>query len=83
MLVLSRRTGKGTVIDGQIAVKVLEVRGSRVRLGIQAPQNVIVMREELLAEDPRADGLRRRDAAEAASIHHVDLVLDRQLVKVT
>jgi carbon storage regulator len=47
MLVLSRRTGEEIVIDGQIHVKVVEVRGDRVRLGICAPASVRVDRQEV------------------------------------
>ena len=37
MLVLSRRTGEQIVIGGNIRLTVLEIRGARVRLGIEAP----------------------------------------------
>jgi carbon storage regulator len=49
MLVLSRRIGERIVIDGQITVKIIEVQGEKVRLGIEAPADVRVLREELLA----------------------------------
>jgi carbon storage regulator len=49
MLVLSRRNGERIVIDGKITIKVIEVQGQKVRLGIEAPDNVWVMREELVA----------------------------------
>ncbi len=48
MLVLTRRENQRIVIDGRITVTVLEVRGNRIRIGIEAPQEVSVMREELL-----------------------------------
>ena len=51
MLVLSRRIGEKLVIDGNIELKVLEVRGNRVRIGIDAPRNREVRRGEL----PRRD----------------------------
>ncbi len=47
MLVLTRRVGEEIVIDGDIRVTVLEVRGNQVRLGIVAPQDVRVLRQEL------------------------------------
>ena len=47
MLVLSRRIGEEIVIDGHIRVKVVAVHGNRVRLGIVAPQEVAVHREEI------------------------------------
>jgi carbon storage regulator len=48
MLVLTRRIGERIIIDNQIVLEVLEIKGQRIRLGIQAPQSVSVLREELL-----------------------------------
>jgi carbon storage regulator len=50
MLVLSRRNGERIVIDGRITVTVIGVRGRQVRLGIAAPAEVPVRREELHAK---------------------------------
>ena len=47
MLVLSRKVGEEIVIDGVIRVTVVSVQGDRVRLGIQAPPNVLVDRAEI------------------------------------
>lgn len=49
MLVLTRKTGEQVVIGDHIVVKVLEVRGERVRIGIQAPPDMSILRLELLA----------------------------------
>ena len=49
MLVLSRKSNEEIVIGSNIRVKVLEIKGNRVRLGICAPDQVPVMREELFA----------------------------------
>jgi len=48
MLVLSRRENESIVIDGEIVVTVLEIRGRKISLGIEAPKDVSVWREELL-----------------------------------
>lgn len=48
MLVLSRRIGERIVIDGNITVKIIEVHGQQIRLGIDAPEEVRVLREELV-----------------------------------
>ena len=48
MLVLSRKPGESVVIDRQITVRIIEVRGDRVRIGIEAPREVPVHRTELL-----------------------------------
>jgi carbon storage regulator len=50
MLVLSRRIGERIVIDNQIVVEVLEIKGNRIRLGIQAPPGSSILREELLED---------------------------------
>lgn len=47
MLVLSRKENESIVIDGNIKVTILKVRGGQVRLGIEAPQQVPIRRSEL------------------------------------
>ena len=47
MLVLSRKPGEAIVIGGGIRLRVLEVRGNHVRLGVDAPPEIDVVREEL------------------------------------
>ncbi|MBO1927880.1 carbon storage regulator CsrA [Thiomicrorhabdus sp. 6S2-11] len=55
MLVLTRREGEALVIDSDIKVTILSVKGSQVRIGIEAPQSVPIHREELL------DGGKKRE----------------------
>ena len=47
MLVLSRKRQETIVIDGQIKVTIIQVRGNQVRLGVEAPQDVSILRSEL------------------------------------
>ena len=47
MLVLTRRVGQSIVIGDDIVVTVLEVRGEQVRIGVEAPRTVEVMRSEI------------------------------------
>jgi carbon storage regulator len=47
MLVLSRRSGEALVIGDGIRVVILSVEGERVRVGIEAPREVPVLRAEL------------------------------------
>ena len=47
MLVLSRKIGESIQIDGGIRVTVTQVRGGRVRLSIEAPAEMRVLRKEL------------------------------------
>ena len=47
MLVLTRKIGEEIIIDGRIRVVVTSIDGSKVRLGIVAPQDVRVDRQEV------------------------------------
>jgi len=48
MLVLRRKASEAIVLNQVIVIRVLAVEGDRVKLGIEAPPDVIVVREELL-----------------------------------
>lgn len=50
MLVLRRKVGETIILDGVITISVLAVEGERVKLGINAPPDVTIVREELLRE---------------------------------
>ena len=47
MLVLTRRAGESIMIDNEIELKVLKIRGSQVHLGIDAPRKAAVHRKEV------------------------------------
>lgn len=47
MLILARRLGETIVINGDIVVTVVDIRGDRIRLGIAAPAEIPVDREEV------------------------------------
>lgn len=47
MLVLTRRAGESIMIDDEIELKVLKIRGSQVHLGIDAPRDSAVHRKEV------------------------------------
>ncbi len=48
MLVLRRKVGESIIIAGSIQISVLAVEGERVKIGISAPSDVTIVREELL-----------------------------------
>ena len=52
MLILTRRTGESLIIElptgEQIQVTVLGIKGNQVRIGTAAPDNIAIVREELL-----------------------------------
>jgi carbon storage regulator len=47
MLILTRRAGETVMIGDEITVSVLSVKGSQIKVGINAPRNVAVHREEI------------------------------------
>ncbi|MCB1282919.1 MAG: carbon storage regulator CsrA [Microthrixaceae bacterium] len=67
MLVLSRRTNESIIVNGNITITVLEIRGDHIRIGIDAPREISVHREEIHAELARANkaatGSRAADVA--------------------
>jgi carbon storage regulator len=55
MLILTRRPGESIQVGEDIEISVLEIRGNQVRLGINAPAEVLVLRSELLESKPQSD----------------------------
>ena len=69
---IRRRCGESVFLGDDIEIHVLEVAGNRVKLGIQAPREVLVLRNELrLTEE------FNRDASRAVPGAHLDLLTAR------
>jgi carbon storage regulator len=60
MLILTRRVGERVVIGEEISITVLRIKGNQVRLGVNAPKNIAVQREEI------SDQAKSERAPEAA-----------------
>lgn len=58
MLVLSRRVQETLVIGDDIRITLISIGGNQVRLGIEAPKHVLILREELVPE--AADVAKRK-----------------------
>lgn len=54
MLVLTRQRDEAIIINGNIKVTIVDIRGDKVRLGIEAPKEVPVNREEIQREIDKA-----------------------------
>lgn len=50
MLILTRKVEQGIVINKDVVVRVLSIDGERVKIGVDAPRSISVLREELLEE---------------------------------
>ena len=61
MLVLSRKKNEQIVIDENVVVTVLQIRGDRVRVGIEAPKDIPVHRKEV------QEAMKREQAQKKAS----------------
>ena len=66
MLVLSRKPNESVVIAENIVVTVIEVRGDKVRLGIQAPRDVPVHRSEIWASIQQEESVTAAETSAAA-----------------
>ena len=73
MLILTRRVGETVMIGNDVTVTILGVKGNQVRVGINAPKNVAVHREEIYERIKReqqgdSQGQSRTESAEYASL---------------
>ncbi|AJE02395.1 carbon storage regulator CsrA [Geobacter pickeringii] len=57
MLVLTRKMGEVVTIGDQIRIKVVEMKGNQVRLGIEAPGDMRIYREEIYVKVQRENQL--------------------------
>ena len=51
MLILTRRKEESIIINGDIKIKILGIDRGVIKLGFEAPDEVVILREELLADD--------------------------------
>lgn len=65
MLVLTRRASQSIMIGHDVVVTVLEVRGDQIRLGIRAPRDIDVHREEVFRQLQQANRLAASPNLEA------------------
>lgn len=70
MLILTRRVGETVMIGNEVTVTVLGVKGNQVRIGVNAPKDVAVHREEIY------ERIRREEDHEASSPGSVPDVVD-------
>jgi len=67
MLILTRRVGETVMIGEEVSITILGVKGNQVRVGINAPKNVAVHREEIF-ERIKSEGLSDNAPREQGSM---------------
>lgn len=69
MLALTRKKGEALVINNNIEVTVLDIRGDQIKIGISAPKDVPIYRKEVYLQI-------REENKEASSVDSLDLLKD-------
>jgi carbon storage regulator len=68
MLILTRRVGETLMIGNEVTVTVLGVKGNQVRIGVNAPKDVAVHREEIFERIKREEDHDSQPGASVAKI---------------
>ena len=68
MLVLSRKKNESIIVDDTIVITVVEIRGDKVRLGIEAPREVAIHRSEVRDAIAAAAEAQSAEAAPAPTL---------------
>ena len=72
MLILTRKSGEQIAIGDDIVISLLEINGTKVKIGIQAPDNVSIHRQEIYEkikkENFKSAGISESDFSQAASL---------------
>ena len=67
MLALTRKKGESLVINNNIEITVLEIRGDQIKIGIQAPKDVPIYRKEVYLQI-------QKENEEAISVDNLDVL---------
>jgi carbon storage regulator len=73
MLVLSRKKNESIVVDGSIVITVIEIRGDKVRLGIEAPRETPIHRSEVYEASRFADIRKAAQSSETGPETRTDM----------
>lgn len=71
MLILTRKAEQGIVIDQVTTVRILSIDGDRVKIGIDAPTSITILREELLEQVARQNHEAARPRSDARVVQEL------------
>ena len=72
MLVISRKIDESVIIDKNIIIKIVDIDKNQVRIGIEAPKNITILREELVKEIAKTNKLAsQHNADDIENLHEV------------
>jgi carbon storage regulator len=77
VLILTRRIGEKVIVGDDVVISILDVRGDSVRIGIQAPREMSVHREEVWLELRRANEQAAASTETAVDAVVADLLVNR------
>ena len=77
MLILTRRVGETVMIGEDVTVTVLGVKGNQVRIGVNAPREVAVHREEIFERIKREESGESADDGEPGPDQRASSVMER------
>jgi len=80
VLILTRKAEQGIVINGNVVLRVLSVDGDRVKIGVEAPRSITVLREELLTEVADANQAAAARPGDRPALPARLRLLDRRIV---
>jgi len=69
MLILTRKVGETIILAGKVRVQVLELKGSQVRIGITAPDDIRIRREAPSKKEPVSHGAENLEPRMDANEH--------------
>ena len=80
MLVLSRKQNQTIIVNGNIRIQLVGISGNTVRLGIDAPRDISIMRGELIEANQFKDNLAESTIAKSPRLEFsVDCALELEL----
>lgn len=72
MLVLHRKKGESLIIDDNIKITIVDISGEKVKIAVEAPKEIPILRSELVnAAEANKEAARRENSISAADIRSV------------